>query len=511
VFDEDGSLSFETINGGHFASFFRDQDGRLVQAGALGITRDPVSGRVATTTLGNVATSHGYSAFGEPTETRVSAGGTDVFVLQHTRDRQGRITSTLETVEGGARTTTYAYDLLTDRLRDVTRDGAPVATYAYDGNGNRLTVTRPGGVTSATYDAQDRLLQAGAATYTYTASGELASRTAGGQTSTYEYDALGNLMRVARSGSVITYVVDGRNRRIGKRVNGVLVQGFLYKGERNPIAELNGQNAVVSRFVYGVAADVPEYLVRGGVTYRIVTDHLGSPRLVIDTGSGAIMQRMDYDEFGNVTLDTNPGFQPFGFAGGLYDRDTGLVRFGARDYDPQVGRWTTKDPIKFAGRDTNLYTYVANDPVNLRDPDGKLAFIYWVAIAVAAALGIEFAVIPGVDGVDARISGGAFEPAIDPETQKPLPDDDQPRKDRVEHIQDAYVHCVWQCQTARDASNASARFAGWCNEHDDADSPADYDNNRVGRQLAREAQSHADCKSKCTQTLYQRGLNTTSN
>jgi RHS repeat-associated protein len=76
---------------------------------------------------------------------------------------------------------------------------------------------------------------------------------------------------------------------------------------------------------------------------------------------------MDYDEFGNVTWDTSPGFQPFGFAGGLYDRDTGLVRFGARDYDPETGRWTCKDPIGFGGGDTNLYEYVRNDPGNYVD------------------------------------------------------------------------------------------------------------------------------------------------
>ncbi len=79
---------------------------------------------------------------------------------------------------------------------------------------------------------------------------------------------------------------------------------------------------------------------------------------------------MDYDAWGNVILDSNPGFQPFGFAGGLYDQDTGLVRFGARDYDPEVGRWTVKDPILFAGGDSNLYGYVLDDPVNLIDPNG---------------------------------------------------------------------------------------------------------------------------------------------
>jgi RHS repeat-associated protein len=105
-------------------------------------------------------------------------------------------------------------------------------------------------------------------------------------------------------------------------------------------------------------------MVKGGVTYRIITDHLGSVRLVVDTATGTIAQRMDYDEFGQILLDTNPSFQPFGFAGGLHDPDTKLTRFGARDYDAFTGRWTTRDSILFAGRSANLYSYVNGDPQN---------------------------------------------------------------------------------------------------------------------------------------------------
>ena len=108
------------------------------------------------------------------------------------------------------------------------------------------------------------------------------------------------------------------------------------QNQLNPVAELDGTGAVVSRFVYGTKANVPDYLIKGGVTYRIVSDHLGSPRLLINTTDGTVAQRIEYDAFGNITQDTNPGFQPFGFAGGLYDQHTGLTRFGARDYDAQV-------------------------------------------------------------------------------------------------------------------------------------------------------------------------------
>nr|WP_040294905.1 RHS repeat-associated core domain-containing protein [Beggiatoa alba] len=86
--------------------------------------------------------------------------------------------------------------------------------------------------------------------------------------------------------------------------------------------------------------------------------------------TGTIAQRLNYDAFGNITQDTNPEFQPFGFAGGLYDVDTKLTRFGARDYEAETGRWTSKDPIGFVGGDSNLFGYVGNNPVNWVDPSG---------------------------------------------------------------------------------------------------------------------------------------------
>jgi RHS repeat-associated protein len=178
-------------------------------------------------------------------------------------------------------------------------------------------------------------------------------------------------------------------------VNGTLTQGFLYSGQLRPIAELDGTGTVVSRFVYGTKLNAPEYMSRGGVTYRIVTDHLGSPRLVVDTATGTIAQRLDFDEFGQITQDTNPGFQPFGFAGGLYDQHTKLTRFGARDYDAFTGRWTTKDPILFAGGDTNLYAYVSNRPLMLSDPSGYFVFNLGAA-GVGAAIGGTLGLIRGV-------------------------------------------------------------------------------------------------------------------
>ena len=72
-----------------------------------------------------------------------------------------------------------------------------------------------------------------------------------------------------------------------RRSTARLVQGFLYQDQLKPVAELDGAGNVVSRFVYATRVNVPDYMVKGGVTYRIITDHLGSPRLVVDAAIGS--------------------------------------------------------------------------------------------------------------------------------------------------------------------------------------------------------------------------------
>lgn len=85
------------------------------------------------------------------------------------------------------------------------------------------------------------------------------------------------------------------------------------------------------------------------------------------------MQQANYSSFGETTFRSGD-FISLGFAGGITDEDSDLIRFGARDFDPQTGRWTTKDPIRFDGGDLNIYRYVNNDPVDLIDPEGLINF-----------------------------------------------------------------------------------------------------------------------------------------
>jgi len=370
AYDNNFRIIQQSINGDPI-TYGYDDDSLMTQAGSLSLTRNLNNGLLTATTLGTATTSRGYNAFGELQTESASHGSSTLYNTSYTRDALGRITQKTETLQSITTTYDYTYDLA-GRLTDVVQNGTSVAHYDYDTNGNRDGGNNSYGMISAIYDAQDRLTSYNGVTYDYTTNGELTSKTESGVTTTYDYDVLGNLMQVILPGDItIDYVVDGNDRRIGKRVNGTLTQGFLYQDQLNPVAELDGVGAVITRFIYGSKINVPDYMVKGGITYRIISNHLGSPRLVINTANGAVTQRIDYDEFGNVTNDTNPGFQPFGFAGGIYDQHTGLTRFGARDYDPQIGRWTAKDPIRFEGGDANLYGYVINDPVNFVDQDGN--------------------------------------------------------------------------------------------------------------------------------------------
>ena len=355
-------------------AFTYDHDGWLTAAGALALSWNRNRWTLASTPLGAVTHHFTSNAFGELTDEQVTHLSTGLYTLELTRDKLGRIKTKAETLGGVTTTSDYSYDNR-GRLKTVMLNGTLAARYTYDANSNRTARTLDGVTVTATYDAQDRLLTQGNLTFTYTLNGELLTKTDSGtgQTTTYTYDVFGNLTRVdLPNGNRMEYVIDGFNRRVATHVNGVQVRQYVYQSPLQIAAELDATGQLVSRFVYGSRPQVPDYMEKNGTTYRLITDHLGSVRLVVDAQTGAIAQRLDYDEFGRVLQDTNPGFQPCGFAGGLYDPATQLVRFGARDYDPETGRWTAKDPILFAGGDTNLYGYVVNDPVNKIDPSGKI-------------------------------------------------------------------------------------------------------------------------------------------
>lgn len=372
TFDTHGRVATSSVNGSP-VTFSYDADSLLIGAGALNLTRNAQNGLLTGSSLGSVATSVTRDSFGAPLTLDAQASASGVFHESLIRDELGRIISKSETTATGSHVTQYTYTP-DGQLEDVTTDGVLSAHYAYDPNGNRVSVTRGVFTIGSSYDDQDRLTQSGTVSYSYDQAGDLTAKTdsATGQSTGYHYDGAGNLTGVdLPDGRVVTYTTDPVGNRVERKVDGTLTQAFLYGREaQGPVAQLDAAGSVVARFVYATSSTVPDYMTQAGVTYRIVRDDLGSPRLVINTATGDVAGRLDFDEYGQTTLDTNPGLIPFGYAGGLKDPDTGLVRFGARDYDPSIGRWTTKDPIGFNGGDTGLYTYVGGDPINQADPSG---------------------------------------------------------------------------------------------------------------------------------------------
>ena len=374
AYNNDLRLASESVNGANSLSFGYDNDGLLTGADGLTITRDPTNGMITDTSLGSVTDHRTYDSFGQLATYEAKFGTTSLYSVIYTRDNLGRIETKAETLQGTTTTWAYSYDSA-GRLWQVMKDGVLAATYLYDSNGNRLGKTTPAGTETATYDEQDRLLTYGKWAYTHTANGELRTRTdiTSGETTRYSYDGYGNLRQVdLPSGHQIQYVVDSSNRRIAKKLDQVVVRRWLYRGNVDLAAELDASGAVVTRHMGGA-------VIRGGKTYRVIGDVVASPRLVVDVSSGAVAQRLDFDEWGIVLSDTAPGFQVLGLAGGVYDPDTGFVRFGARDYDPTLGRWTTKDPIGFGGRQANVYVYVDNNPVGRVDLSGLANCYYSIA------------------------------------------------------------------------------------------------------------------------------------
>jgi RHS repeat-associated protein len=357
---------------GQTENYSYDNDGLLTAAGNFTITRNAQNGLPEAVFDGALNLARTFNGYGEVGEQSLTVGGQNATSWTLIRDGNGRIISKTETVGGVTANYAYTYDSM-GRLLTVTKDGNPVEEYSYDLSGTRISETNLlRGFTGRTfsYSDEDHLLTAGSVTYAYDLDGFLTTKTNGAEVTTYSYSSRGELLNVTLSdGTVIEYLHDPLRRRIAKKVDGVIVEKYLWQGLTRLLAVYNGSDSLVMRFKY-TDSRMPVAMTSGGSTYYLTYDQVGSLRVVADS-EGNVVKLLTYDSFGNIIDDTTPAFVvPFGFAGGLYDADTELVRFGYRDYDPDVGRWTAKDPIGFAGGDTDLYGYVLNDPINLNDPMG---------------------------------------------------------------------------------------------------------------------------------------------
>ncbi len=259
----------------------------------------------------------------------------------------------------------YQYDD-EGRLQVVNYAGKPVEVYRYNRMGQRVFSQVSGGQPlKYHYNEHGQLVQAGDETYSYDEDGYLAGKKNSHGLTRYRYLENGQLCGVQLpDGREIEYRFGENGFRAEKLTNGKLVQRYHWD-DLITLSAVENKSGVI-RFRYDEDGDAIG-MIRNGQKLLLATDQLGTVFTVADL-SGSSVQEVLYDSFGVMIQNSHPELAlPLGFAGGLYDSDTGLIHFGYREYDPAIGRFISPDPLGYAGGDVDLYGYCGDDPVNFVD------------------------------------------------------------------------------------------------------------------------------------------------
>lgn len=344
----------DTVN----TTYAYDAEGRITSYGPLSFERGGPDGATSTVAIGTAEIAYAYASDGQLAGKSARVAGALRYAVSLTQGPGGLPATRAETVGGTTHAFAYTYDLR-GALTEVKRDGTVTESYAYDARGNRTTM--------ATYDAQDRLQTRGAIAYTIDDDGFLSRRGA----DRFTYSAIGELLAATVSGVNITYSYDGFRRLISRvDPNGTTL--FYYADPFFPfrVSAYRAPGEALTALHYDELGHLV-LLSRGATRWVVASDQVGSPRVILDETTGNAVKTVEWDTFGQRLSDSSPAFVlPIGYAGGIEDPSTGLVRFGLRDYEPASGRFTARDPIFLSGGQFNLYVYVGSSPVLRRDPLG---------------------------------------------------------------------------------------------------------------------------------------------
>jgi len=294
----------------------------------------------------------------------------------------------------------------------------------YDDNGNILGMQVGAAVTTYSYHHNNVLNTDGSSTrnYHYDANGNTvavaAAATVNGQPLKIAYDKVNQRTAQITIGSApsteLSFLYDSSARRVAKTVTGNNAYQKIYLHGKSTELLAEKTNSSWRQFIHGPAGLLA--VRHDGAFYRVLRDHLGSTRALVEGDTGLVVATRDYLPFGRVFRQSGTiDFTSHLFAGLELDQETGLYHDGVRLYDAQLARFYSHDPKH---QFPSPYLYAGNNPIIFVDPTGMMSIwgeIGMVAGAVAAvAAGIAITVVTG--GADlpvlAAIGGGAVGGAV---------------------------------------------------------------------------------------------------
>jgi RHS repeat-associated protein len=351
------------------------------------------------------------------------------------------------TVGAAANNRVYDYDDLNRLTSVVNGSAANVEAFTYDGTGNRLS-KRVGSAaaTPYTYPATSHRLQAvGGVTRSYDATGNTTQMpSAANAALTLVYDARNRLSRVDGSGGTVqANHYNGRGERV-RKVAGALDRRFAYDESGRLLGEFDAGGAPLQLSVW--MDDRPVAVVEGTALRYIETDHLNTPRALIDPARNVAVWRWDLQvsAFGEHAANEDPDADGspvkfnLRFPGQYLDAETGLHYNYFRDYEAGTGRYVESDPIGLAGGIAS-YPYANSMPIGAADPRGEQAQLAWClggpgpcALAAGTVLACGAALqsqrFPQLDGVPEPSDPSTWrceQPVCPPPPMTDPPNDDE--------------------------------------------------------------------------------------
>jgi RHS repeat-associated protein len=414
AYDNENRLTDKHYPDGNNVTYGYNNNGSMVSmtdlTGTTTYTYDELDRLTSSTDSFGKQVQYGYDIIGNRTSITYPADSNNsARTVTYTYDRVNRLDKITDwaartwdyTVDGAGRVIEVNYPNGTMELRTYDTAGR-LATlshkgpndvnliafqYTRDAQGNPTEINESGTLAPVlnlpvkeeyTYDEDNRLEETTRpATYGYDDNGNMTSRIMGGTTTTFTYDFENRLISQTTGASVVRHIYDGQGNRIARNNNGQVTRYILDHGRSmsHIPCETDSFGQIIAYYIHG-----PQILARvsaDGSIHYYHTDHIGSVTALSDP-NGLITDRYAYTPFGVSAGSEGTTSNPFTYIGslGVMTETDGLYFMRARFYDPDTGRFLSRDPIENS-KGESLYEYTNNSPITFYDPLGLFSVVIY--------------------------------------------------------------------------------------------------------------------------------------